>query len=216
MEQFQQTWVNGMKKALLAGGVACLVSLAGCASHNIIARNVETAPGVNTFSADGGNYIGSIAMRRALTESGSDKVQSCLASSVEEGKGTESAASSPEQAGQEDNKSSMEPNTQRITGWTDAGGKTLAYRLEVQTIGHSNYYYYDQLGTSVSRSQNPGDYSPLGAWDGDQASKVYGALSKVTDQVQGCLSGDASATSTKADNQSDPDASQAQAPAASN
>lgn len=186
-----------MKTKVLAGGLVCLASLSGCASHNVISREVETAPGVNVVSTDNGVFIGSIAVRRALTSNEPGQVQSCLSSNIERSASTQSAASGPEQQAAADtnaSSNSTEPLTEHVSGWTelattDETGRTLAYRLELQTIGSSNYYYFDQLGVASSRSHNVHDYSPIGAWDSATPKAAYAALGKVTDSIQNCLSG---------------------------
>lgn len=175
----------------------CLASLSGCASHNVISREVETAPGVNVVSTDNGVFIGSIAARRALTSNEPGQVQSCLSSNIERSSTTQSAASGPEKQAAADNDTSprsTEPMTEHVSGWVDLAdtgesGKTLAYRLELQTIGSSNYYYYDQLGVASSRSHDVHDYSPIGAWDSAVPKAAYTALNKLTDNLQNCLSG---------------------------
>ncbi|WP_027349239.1 hypothetical protein [Halotalea alkalilenta] len=180
-----------MKKTLLAGGLAVMATLSGCASsHNVMSREVESAQGVNVVNTDQGNVIGSISMRRDLVSVEEPQVAACLASNVQHTNRDQSAAALPSQPGQAvATEGSMrdEPQTQRISGWGEVGEQTLAYRLELQTLGDSNYYFFDQLGLAATRSDDVSDYRPLGAWEREVPTAVYQALSATADRVQQCL-----------------------------
>gem|GEM_PF-4697512 len=200
---FALTGIKSMKRIWLSGGAIALFALAGCASHNVMSRNVETALGVNVTNTDKGAVIDSISQRRPLTKLSSSTINACLNKSVsssdvitkgrQQSPAAESTGANYNTAGHSDNNAS----TEWVTGWTKAGAHTLAYRLELETLGDSNYYYYDQLGLSGSRSDNANNYEPVPAWDGKTASDVYGALSNVTQGIQHCLQAQLPASAKK-------------------
>lgn len=190
-----QRWVEKMMKRTWLGAAAATL-LAGCGpTHHILDEGVGNSREVNPVIGVDGDYLGAIALRKPYTEADDALRQRCMHATLEPAPaGVEPMALSSPVIGESRpfnaSPSDRQSERQTLTGITDFQGRTFIYRLELQQVADSNYYYFDRLGErQADRGGEAPRYVPIGAWSEAEPMAVHEALGGVADRLQACLAG---------------------------
>ncbi|WP_106477006.1 hypothetical protein [Phytohalomonas tamaricis] len=169
-----------MKRIML--GALSLGLLAGCSSpHYVVAPGLMTQQeGTVVVQRDNGNYLSGVSFRRLHTPIDETALRSCLVTPAQTG--TASARNSVPFTFH-DIVISEDLDTNQAQGSVSTELGVLTYRLELQLIQDTNYYYFDQL----QLASNGQEQAAVGAWEDADPKTVHDALEQVTDTLQNCF-----------------------------